>query len=318
MATEKARRLAAEGFKTLLTCYNVPLSEHLKDLCINERGLDVVGFHKLCKTLVDKAQAIYGRDFLAEARESYPGKDLWNYYYPIALAYALELLPDRYDAIIVDEGQDFGEEFWLPLEMLLKDPSSSPLYVFYDENQNVYTRTKSFPSGLAPVTLTVNCRNTKKIHKAAYHYYKGETVHPPEVSGDEIHILDAPNIQKQAKRIYELVTRLLVAEKITASSLTILIADRLHRRQYEKALQGFALPNNCFWGSVDNRSSERITIETVARFKGLEADILVLWGLDNLPEQERREVLYVGISRAKSMLYLCGSQPVLLSVLSGR
>lgn len=44
----------------------------------------------------------------------------------------------------------------------------------------------------------------------------------------------------------------------------------------------------------------------------------VAWGLENLPEQERREVLYVGISRAKSMLYLCGAKPTCDAVLSGR
>ena len=44
----------------------------------------------------------------AEAKASFPGLELWDHYFPIALAYALDIVDVRYDAIIVDEGQDFG------------------------------------------------------------------------------------------------------------------------------------------------------------------------------------------------------------------
>ena len=47
LAVEKARRLADEGFKTLLTCYNVPLSLHLDSVCEDDDNLDVQSFHKL-------------------------------------------------------------------------------------------------------------------------------------------------------------------------------------------------------------------------------------------------------------------------------
>ncbi|WP_323796858.1 NERD domain-containing protein [Nisaea sp.] len=308
LATEKARRLAGEGFKTLLTCYNVPLSEHLRRVCEGDENLEVIGFHKLCKNLVDRAQAESGIDLIAEAKESYPGKDLWDHYYPIALAYALEILADRYDAIVIDEGQDFGEEFWLPIEMLLADGETSPLYIFYDENQNVYTRASTFPADAAPITLTINCRNTKQIHEAAYTYYSGTPVETPSLAGDDIHILDAPNVERQAKRIYDLVTRLLTTEKVPASSIAILIADRTRRRQYQKVLDKFKLPSGHIWDSVDSNSNKSVTVETVARFKGLETGILIIWGLDLLAKTERKETLYVGLSRAKSILYLCGSR----------
>ena len=317
LATEKARRLAAEGFKTLLTCYNVPLSEHLRRVCLSEENLEVIGFHKLCKKLIDRAREESGRDLVSEARESYPRKDLWNHYYPIALAYSLEVLVDRYDAIVIDEGQDFGEEFWLPVEMLLADGENSPLYIFYDENQNVYTKASTFPADTAPITLTVNCRNTRQIHRTAYSYYSGTPVEAPPFAGDEIQVLNAPNLDRQAKRIYELVTRLLVTEKVPAPSIAILIADRVRRRQYQEALNKFKLPKNRFWGGVDDRSSRCVTVETVARFKGLEAVVLVLWGLDLLANDERTETLYVGISRAKSVLYLCGSKSNCEAVMAG-
>ena len=54
---------------------------------------------------------------------------------PLALANAIRLLGPTYDAIVVDEAQDFGDEFWLPTEMLLKDLENGMLYVFLDETK---------------------------------------------------------------------------------------------------------------------------------------------------------------------------------------
>jgi hypothetical protein len=308
LALEKATRLADEGFNTLLTCYNAPLSEHLHNIADSEENLTVIGFHKLCKQMVDRASKESGRNLIEEAKGSYPGMDLWDHHYPIALAYALEILDDRYDAVVVDEGQDFGEEFWFPIEILLTDSNNSPLYIFYDENQNVYTRASTFPTDVAPITLTVNCRNTRQIHKAAYHFYSGAHIDAPSIDGEKIQTLEVTSTDKQAKKIYELITRLITVEKIPASSITILIADRIRRNDYQDALDGFKLPSGSYWGGVDDHSDSNVKVETVARFKGLESDILILWGLDELPESEKRETLYVGMSRAKSLLYICGSK----------
>jgi hypothetical protein len=315
LALEKARRLASDGFNTLLTCYNTPLSDYLRQISEDEENLTVIGFHKLCKDLVDKASFESGRNLLDEARSSYPGKDIWDHHYPIALAYALEILELRFDAIVVDEGQDFGDEFWFPIEFLLKDADASPLYIFYDENQNVYTRVSTFPTDTAPITLNINCRNTKQIHNAAYHYYAGAPIDAPPIDGDDIHIIDATSPEKQAKKICELVTKLITTEKIEASSISILIADRIRRKRYQELLDKFTLPSGIYWGKVNENSPKSITVETVARFKGLESSVLILWGLDSITPDEKRETLYVGISRAKSILYLCGMSALCDSIL---
>jgi hypothetical protein len=308
LALEKARRLADEGFNTLLTCYNAPLAEHLKQIAGTEENLTVLGFHKLCKQMVDKASKESGRNLIDEAKGSYPGMDLWDHHYPIALAYALEILDERYDAIVIDEGQDFGDEFWFPIEILLSEGESSPLYIFYDENQNVYTRASTFPANAAPITLTVNCRNTKKIHEAAYHYYSGSIIDAPEINGEDVQVLEASSAEKQAKKIYEQITRLITSEKILPTSITVLIADRIRRNAYQGHLDAYNLPSGVYWGAVEDMDPNNVKVETVARFKGLESDILILWGLDELPESEKKETLYVGLSRAKSLLIICASK----------
>ena len=46
------------------------------------------------------------------------------------------------------------------------------------------------------------------------------------------------------------------------------------------------------------------SLGTVKRFKGLEADIVIVWGLPAFESNELEEVLYVGSSRAKSELII--------------
>ncbi len=307
LAAEKARRLANEGFKTLLTCYNKPLGQHLAKLCANQPNLDVMHFHKLCKDAIDEAGRISGRDLILEAKSTYPGKDLWKHYFPIALAYALDIVDKRYDAIVVDEGQDFEEEFWLPVECMLEDANLSPLYVFEDENQNLYKRVSTFPIPDSPFPLTTNCRNTKNIHEVAYRHYKGDPIEPPSIEGRQVEAIVANGIDLQARKVRDYVSRLLVDEKVYPRSVTVLIANRLQKKAHQDALSRWALPAGAKWGSLDDDGNRTVVVETVARFKGLESTILVLWGIDQLPAEDYHSDLYVGTSRAKSILVLCGT-----------
>ena len=51
---------------------------------------------------------------------------------------ALDKTALRYDAVIIDEGQDFDPVWWIGVEQLLKSPSEGALYIFYDDNQQIY------------------------------------------------------------------------------------------------------------------------------------------------------------------------------------
>jgi superfamily I DNA and RNA helicase len=59
---------------------------------------------------------------------------------------------------------------------------------------------------------------------------------------------------------------------------------------------------------VEDFGPGRLTVDTVARFKGLERAVVILWAFDSCDVSVDRETLYVGMSRAKSVLYICGSR----------
>lgn len=307
LALEKARRLASEGFKTLLTCYNRQLADHLSSTCAGTSNLNVMSFHQLCYRQVEKANHVSGRDLVAEAKVTYPGKDLYDVQLPNAFAYSLEVLPDRYDAIVCDEGQDFREEFWVPLELLLSDYESAPLYVFYDDNQNIYARAGTFPIREEPFTLTNNCRNTAPIHVAAYKHYKGVPVSPPDIEGDEVQFEASPGRDAQASKINARIVDIVARQGVSAGDITVLIADALRKADYYAALRRLPLPKPATWLEEGIRANNTVLIDTIQRFKGLESPIVILWGLDTIDLTRSEELLYVGMSRAKSLLIVVGT-----------
>lgn len=305
LAFDKARELAASGLNTLLVCYNRPLADHLANCAGDRPLLHVMNFHQLCDRLIRAATERSGVGLLEDARQANPGSDQFDVHFPHALAMATEILPERFDAIIVDEAQDFGEEYWFPIELLLRDAARSVLFIFYDHNQSVYRRAASFPIKEEPYLLTKNCRNTRFIHTAAYAYYEGEATEPPPIEGASIQILDAPSRGSQGKKLHSHLVSLLDAEKVTAESVAVLVPSRDHRAFYDLLLER-PLPKPARWAVEEHNSRHGIRVDTVQRFKGLEAAIVYLWGADELDKVRDRELLYVTLSRAKSRLFLVG------------
>ena len=49
----------------------------------------------------------------------------------------LPTVTSRYDAIVVDEAQDFTASWWHTVDELLFEGAEGTLYVFFDQNQNL-------------------------------------------------------------------------------------------------------------------------------------------------------------------------------------
>lgn len=305
LAVEKARELSGAGLNTLLICYNRPLADHLRT-CLEVRStLHVMNFHQLCDQFVRAATQRSGHDLLQDAEDTNPGANRFDVHYPHALAMATETLTERFDAIVVDEAQDFGEEYWFPIELLLRDQNASTLFIFFDHNQSVYRRVSSFPIQDDPFLLTRNCRNTRYIHNAAYAYYTGVETEPPPLEGVAIEIIEAPSRGSQVKRLHNHLVALLDTEKVTPDSVAILVPSRDHRAYYD-LLRERPLPRPARWAFEEYSVGRGVRVDTAQRFKGLEAAVVYLWGVGEFELDRDRELLYVTLSRAKSRLYLIG------------
>ena len=310
IALEKAKRLAEKGLKTLLICYNRPLADHLNLNCKGVANLQVMTFHYLCDSHCKRFDSDNpGRNVLEEAKRTYPGEDLFNVHMPAALALTADNPDFQFDAIVCDEGQDFREEFWVPIEFLLKDFEKNPFYIFFDENQNIYSIAESFPIKEEDTyPLIGNCRNTTEIHNLAYKFYKGKMVLPPENPGSEIKYINDFGTQSEEIKIANEISNLISVHKIKPEDISVLILDSRKIENKTTQLISEPLSGKTKWILKGFQCKNTVLVDTVKRFKGLESEIVFLWGIDNIDLVSSEELLYVGISRAKSILYLVGSK----------
>ena len=303
LAVEKTRRLAGEGKKTLLLCYNRPLARVLAKSLEAFPNAGAMTFHELCGRMLQKVKFDTRRDLKLEVQQEHPDWDLYDRVLPEALARAAEFVEDRFDAVIVDEGQDFRSSYWFPIELFTKDGESGTLYVFFDENQRLYGGTDTNPIATQPFLLNRNCRNAVPIHRLAYTFYEGDPIESSEIVG-KVSRIDAPSLIVGARAIANTINDLVGSERVDTNQICVLIAGT-PKVDFIEALESLVLAKNVRWRGIDDQPTERsILVTTVQQFKGLESDVVFLWGIDLALESDREELVYVGASRAKSHLYL--------------
>lgn len=139
----RAAELARDQKKVLIVTYNITLVNYLMDLVVRytqaggvRKQIVALNYHSWCKRLA----------FLAGREDEY--KALWTenagHVLQNALPNAAELwakeldASQKFDAILVDEGQDFQANWWASLRACLKDPNSGEMMLCADASQNVY------------------------------------------------------------------------------------------------------------------------------------------------------------------------------------
>jgi superfamily I DNA and RNA helicase len=132
VAAARASRLAVRGAKVLMLCYNVLLAEHIAR---SARVFSVYTFHSFCRHLCAKAGVPFAVPESDDDKRRFFDEDCAQ-----LLERVLPLVPEeRFDAVIVDEGQDFRPAWWPVVQRLLRDPERGHLWVFWDPHQNIFT-----------------------------------------------------------------------------------------------------------------------------------------------------------------------------------
>lgn len=296
LAAEKARRLAAEGQKTLLLCFNRPLSEFLKRLLSSPPGPDVYSFHEFCGSMAAAAQIAVPE---AGDRRLFYDRSL-----PEALVRALEVRPElRYEAIIVDEGQDFMGDWWPAIELCMRDEAGGTLYVFYDPNQRVYTSSNRFVSALprSPIVLSRNVRNARPIFELSRHLYSGPRYVPAGPDGAPVEFEQIAGAELLRERLGELLGRLCVTERIPPEDVAILSGSG----QSGSRVTGLPRIGRFDTTQADAPQGGAVVVDTVRRFKGLERKVVLLVELGDILESA--ELLYVAMTRARLKLVVVGT-----------
>ena len=305
LAAEKARRLATTGARVLLLCFNRPLAAHLRN---GAEDYEVETFHEYCGKMARRA------GFPFEEPTTPGHQDFWETKAPNLLVDALGRLPEaRYDAIVVDEGQDFMWDWWTCLDLSLKDGDAGTLYAFYDPNQNISNRHPPQALEIIPNRLLHNCRNTANIARYIAGLIRGEAqVRPGAPGGAPVEEITCGDPAALVRKVSERLERLVEEDDVRPQDIGIISTRRLEnspfaedRRAGRFRLVGLGDPH----AAKGRRSRPRIVFDTLERFKGLERDVVILLDLPGSKRAVTAARLYVGASRAKHLLVVVRLKP---------
>ena len=295
LAVEKGRRLAEQGFHVLLTCFNVNLAEFLGSDETLPRRLEVANFHKLAQGLVRKAGL---------AHSGLRGDHYFDHVLPELMMEAIERLGAQYDAIIVDEGQDFHDNWWVPLQCLLHDPDQGIFYVFFDDNQNLYRTAQTIPLEFAPLSLTRNCRNTQRIHQVVMQFYQSDqTPLAQGPLGRPVEVRTYTSVLGLRRALRQVLHRLVVEGNVPSEDIVVLTP----RGQERSHLWRMGMVGNFRLTDQWSAGSGEIFCSTVHSFKGLESPVVILAEIEPYGAQDLESILYVGCSRACNHLIVLAS-----------
>ena len=300
LALAKAQAMARRGFRTLLLCYNRPLKDWLCDSVADEFGGNLVidNYHGLADELCRTAGVpMWNRGETADP-------EFWSEVVPAALDEACgKLGPEhKFDAIVVDEGQDFRELWWVSLESVFRDADNKACYyVFYDPKQNLFVDHPSLPDELSPpYSLPTNCRNTVRIaaHCASLVGHENQTRDDAPL-GEEPAMVSVGTLSEAVQAAGRRVRELCLSNVggLKASQVAVLAPASV-----DEFWPGRFATIPLTRDFEEWRQGKGVLIATWGRFKGLEADAVVI--IETPMGNEARETTsrYVARSRAKHLL----------------
>jgi Nuclease-related domain/AAA domain len=290
VAIEEARRAAKSGRRTLLTCHSQPLANELRRRTGVLPNLTVGSLHAICL------------ETLKEAGIPAPPRAEWNHQFfdvslPELFLDALALRPDlRWEHVVIDEGQDIFETWWIAIDAAIGD--QGVLRVFSDTNQRVYSRRRVPAADLqiVPIRLTRNLRNTKAIHVAASMHYEGPEIIAEGPDGLPVKWIETDSEEAMIAAAYSEVRRLVYQEEVATGDIAVLLPDAAWVERFQVATSRSHLE----FANCDDLETERIIVDTVRRFKGLERPAIVL--VAGTGDLSNPELAYVGLSRPRFYL----------------
>lgn len=284
IAVEKARRHGNNGDNVLFLCFNKYLCDHLK----KNYNYENVSYYTIDGFACSICHSEYADFDELETRLL----DLsYNKNFP-------------YKHIIVDEGQDFGQNRIEEArvldtleEIVLEESINGSYYVFYDKNQLIqgYNVPKSIENADCKLILYRNCRNTENIAITSMRPLK-ESKKPKMfsgcIAGESPKIFINSDVQMQIGFINKSIKELLNSKISDIVILTCSTEDR--------SILKDKVSNGTY--SVGDKSFK---FTTCRKFKGLEADAIILVDVcsDNLIGDDSL-VFYVGASRARFNLVI--------------
>ena len=281
LAERWARRCATRGERTLVVCYNRPISEDIAQR-LDDTDITVHTFHRLVELLLKPLGFVIPES---------PPTAWWRDVPAQELLQRVDDVRERFDAIIVDEAQDFSALWIRALEALLSPSGPRRLLMLADPDQTIYAEQWSPPLDMPSLKLETNLRSSRVIARRVQ-AIGGAAPNRSAPEGAPVREREA-SIDTVVSVLAEEIERLRGEYDIPPSQFAILTR---HTSERDLLLSSNLSTKIARW---EDRDETRIVCETIHRTKGLERLAIIYIDLD---AQRSRKLEYVGIGRA--MLHL--------------
>jgi superfamily I DNA/RNA helicase len=223
----------------------------------------------------------------------------------------LEIPP--FEVLILDEAQDLMTETYLDVfDIILEGGiNEGSWYFFLDaEKQNLYHASMTFEdiksmlknrkSFFTVSSLTDNCRNSVAIIEKLDAVFGTKTKHrSADERGADVEIKTYKKTLEQGEELEKLL-RTLEREGVSKSEITIL-SPLTFKNSVAMQLDSVISAS---------RSDKHIFFSTIQAFKGLESPVIILTDIESLDRESQKHLLYVGMTRAKTLLYILANKTV--------
>lgn len=306
LAADFAIKQAEKGKRVLFLTYNKNLANDVKRQVGEKECLKIINLHALFGEYVTVDAKQVKRNAGQYFAEELPGV----FYEWLQKLDTQQLAKLQYDLLVMDEGQDIMKPNYLYcLDKLLNGGFDRGCWaVFYDEKQNIYN--PEYQDGLdillsfsnTRFQLFVNCRNTVQIGTYSARASGLEPAAFLRESGEEVHkivYIDEKDFERKIKDILKELKK----EKVQMKDVFFLSPNR-----YEHSLLfGTGIRVSVLDGNLQEQE-ECPGYATIQSFKGLDAKIVILFGMENVREELFSKYIYIAGTRARTLLYIAEKQ----------
>lgn len=310
LAIEAVRRMARRGDRVLFTCYNRLLADRLRENLAGTFSSDraVVGsLHQLFAKLINESSL--AQEF-EERRVQLSEDQIFAELMPeLALYAAMEDVTPRFDVLVVDEAQDvLTSDVLEVLSALLKQGvDNGRWWLFLDSNnqasvygkfdQAVFDRLRN---SARQQYLTVNCRNTKEIAYQTALIAEPKLTAAARIDGPPVEFVSFSRDKSPIDKLEEILPEL-KKDGIRRDRITVLLTHAPDERAKSKLTRlGLVSSRERSTDAEDAGTAPMWAV--VSGFKGLENDVIILVGVDDVVDDWWRSICYVGMSRARTRL----------------
>ena len=308
IALHFAKQMAGREHRTGFFCYNKQLSGYLKNNIQQTSTLTCDSFTEYMEQVVARAGKQLAIPGNSTGRNTYYQETL-----PQAFMEAfLELELPQFSYLIIDEAQDLMIPRYLEAMDFILDGGiqNGKWYFFMDaERQNLFHNDKNeedvlqmlqqYNAHYTQCRLKDNCRNSVAIIEKVDEIFGTETRHKHnDERGTDVVIKTYKKTADQVAAL-ETILRMLLREGIKPEQIAILSPIRFSN-------SAASMVTECVVSEQPGNNT--VFYSTIHGFKGLESPVIILTDIDNLADEARMNILYVGMTRAKSALYILAQE----------